>query len=311
MPSTNGTFANKGAQLQYEKASQVVTQAGAKGALKSTGAQLALAAATAQVSQAAEKGSYAQVQAYARVEAAQLSLHDKQLALKQDQDAISESLAALDKRTKGAAQAYTETLPGQLKVLDAELQHLGITFGEWLTPKLEEAGKDLESVFSWLQKNKGAAEALGIAVGGALTLAVGVFAEQKLAKLISGLGKAAGDLQKLGQGAVNVGKKIFGAGSPTTTEESTASTGAAETGPQLNEAASSLQGAGELAGRGRLRRCDSRNEPDGEQERRCGDGELQREVDEDGEETAAEAGKFVRDGDAFAGGDFDRALHEG
>ena len=243
----SGSLKGQAAQLQYEKAQQSYATATQGSGYKTVAVQLALEKAQDAASQAAEKASYGQVAAAERVLAAQTSLADKQLALKEDQNAIPTVFATLNERTKGAAAAFSDTLPGQIKVLDAELQHLGITFGEWLTPKLEEAGKDLEGVLSWLQKNKGAAEALGIAVGGVLTLAVGVFVEQKLAKLVSSLGKAAGDLHNLEQGAVNFGKKIFGiGGSPATTEDTTEATGAAESGvPELSEAASSLQGAGD------------------------------------------------------------------
>ncbi len=72
----------------------------------------------------------------------------------------------------------------------------------------------LEEGVSALSKNKDAVIGLGLAVGGVLSLAVGVFVERKLSKFVKGIGQAAKDVHSLEQGAVNLGKRIFHIGQP-------------------------------------------------------------------------------------------------
>ena len=225
-----------------QKTQMTLTESIESGGLKRTAAALAYESAQNSVKNSTERNSYAQTAALDKVVAAQLTLKDAQLNYKQSSDAVSTVLSTLNERTKGAASLYGKTLPGQLKVLDAELHNLGTSFGEFLTPKLEEAGRDLGSVLGWFEKNSWAAKALAGVVGGVLTVAVGVFAEQKLVKLGQSLGKAVGDLHKLEQGAVSVGKRILGIGQPT---------GAAAPEEQVSTVgAASDASAGQVAGLG-------------------------------------------------------------
>lgn len=205
----SGQIKGASAVAALQKSQMALTQSIETGSLRNQSAALSYEKALDSQKDTTEQDSYAQIAALEKVQLAQVDLSNAKLDLSQSKNAITDVLDTLNKRTAGAASTYVNTLPGQLKVLDAEIHNVGTSFGEFLTPKLEEAGKALEGVLSWFEKNSWAAKALGGVIGGSLALAVGVFAEQKLVKFGQSIGKAVGDLHKLEQGAVSIGKKIL------------------------------------------------------------------------------------------------------
>ena len=156
-------------------------------------------------------------------------------------------LSTVAQRTKGAADSYGKTLPGEIKVADAELHNLGTTFGEFLTPKIEEAGKALEEGIGWLEKHTAEAKIAGGAIAGVLGVAVAVFAEQKAVKFAKSVGNMLGDLHKLEQGAVSVGKKLLGLGSSETPAAAQPADQVAQTGDASEAASSQVAQLGDAA----------------------------------------------------------------
>lgn len=102
-------------------------------------------------------------------------------------------------------EATQKTLAFQAKQLGAEAEALGIRFGEKLIPVAREGIGTFKEVAHWLHEGSMEAKALEGVVAGGLTLAVGAFTVNKLAKMISGL-KEAGSL-------VSGGKLFSGGGS--------------------------------------------------------------------------------------------------
>lgn len=256
-----------------------LTEAIEQGSLRNTAAALAYEKAQQTVGNTTEQSSYSQVMALERVTKAQMDLHNAQLNLKEDQQAIPDVLNALQQRTKGTAQSYITTLPGQIKVLDAELHNLGTSFGEFLVPKLEKAGAELEKVFTWFQKNKGAAEALGIAVGTVLGGAVLVFVEQKLAKLVHGLGKAYDDLKSLTSAA----GRLFGIGGKGTTGGTTGGASTTASDEKIGSAATTMQSAADTMqeAANTMKGAGAAQETAGAEEQRAGAEEITAGAEED------------------------------
>jgi hypothetical protein len=117
--------------------------------------------------------------------------------LKISQDAISKSLDALQSRTKGAASAFAGTLGGQLEVMKAKVDNLGVSFGEKLIPVLEHTMNAVADVVKWFEKHKAIAEALGIAIGTVLTLAVATYVKEVGTKMVTAIQKSFSSLGKL------------------------------------------------------------------------------------------------------------------
>lgn len=81
--------------------------------------------------------------------------------------------------------ATTHTLAFQVDALKATVASLADKFGMVLIPKLEQAGRAVESVVGWFERHRAAAEALAVVIGGVLSVAVGAFVTQKVTSLIS------------------------------------------------------------------------------------------------------------------------------
>ena len=91
---------------------------------------------------------------------------------------------------KGRVQGFAETqkdLNQQLAQVKGTVEALGIRFGDFLIPKVEAAGKAISELIGWFQQHKLIAEALGIVIGGFLTLAIGVFTINKIGAMIKGV----------------------------------------------------------------------------------------------------------------------------
>lgn len=217
----SNTFKNKGALLSYEEAQKTVADT-------------------------TERSSYAQIAALERVQTAQVNLANAQTNRSEDVHAVSDVIGTLNKRFAGEAHNYVNTLPGQLKVIDAQLHNLGTDFGEWLTPKLEDAGHALEGTLGWFEKNTWAVKGLAGVVGGSLALAVGVFAEQKAVKFGKSVGNMLSDAHKLEQGVVSVAGKILHLGQGTVGSSSTSTEGrVGNLGQSSETSAGQVQGLGD------------------------------------------------------------------
>jgi len=83
----------------------------------------------------------------------------------------------------------TEQLHAAVTVLDDKL-------GAFLIPKIQELGHDTGQAIGWMERHKAIAEALGLTIGGVLSVAVAVYAEQKLVKFGRATATAVGDLAK-------------------------------------------------------------------------------------------------------------------
>ena len=132
-------------------------------------------------------GQLVGAQAAGALASAHLTLRNDNLNLVQSQHAIAEALDALNAKTKGAATAVGHTLGGEIEIARHSLENMGISLGEILIPKLDDLVRVGATVLGWFERNKTAADALGIAVGTTLAAAVAVFTYNTLAKLATGL----------------------------------------------------------------------------------------------------------------------------
>jgi hypothetical protein len=188
-------------------------------------AQIGLAQTQAEITSGAIKANMASIDLYNAHR--KLSLAEEKLKL--DQGTIATIMKTVTDRTRGAATAYGLTLTGQMDIAKAHIHDLGIQFGEFLLPKLDAVIQGVSHVITWFSKNKDAAKALGLMVGGFLSVAVTVFAVNKAKTMISAL-------QNMGQGFTALVQK-FVTGAPeieaanseiaVSTEEGAAATDAA------------------------------------------------------------------------------------
>ncbi len=132
-------------------------------------------------------GSLKGLKASIALENAHRSLSNAEQKLALDQGTIAKILATVTDRTKGAAKAYGSTLTGQMDIAKAHIHDLGITFGEFLIPKLNSVIKIVTSVVTWFTKNTLAAKILGGMITGVLGLAVTMFVATKVRAFVSGL----------------------------------------------------------------------------------------------------------------------------
>lgn len=84
-------------------------------------------------------------------------------------------------------QQTQETLKQQADDMGASIESLAVKIGKDETPAAEALLRDLRETADWFDHNTVAAEALAAVVGGVLTVAVGAFAANKLAKVVEGL----------------------------------------------------------------------------------------------------------------------------
>jgi len=174
-------------------------------------------------------GTISGTSADAELASAHLKLTQATLNLQQSQQAIPKILAALQEKTKGASETLGKTFPGQVRIARAELHNLGTDIGEWLIPKLIDLERDTAGVIMWLSKHKAEAEALGLVIGGFLSLAVAVFAGEKLVHMVTSLQSAISWMGKLATSFTTAG--------------SAAAAGSAEAGTSVDGLASDVTGA--------------------------------------------------------------------
>jgi hypothetical protein len=134
-----------------------------------------------QVSDGVLKGA----DAYSKLLAAHQAVDTTSQKLALDQGTVSKILDTVKQKTQGAADAYGQTLAGEMSTAGAETHNLATNFGEELIPKLTEALGVVEESVGWLEKHKAVAEALGIAVGTVLAGAVAVFTVNMVSGMIA------------------------------------------------------------------------------------------------------------------------------
>lgn len=105
--------------------------------------------------------------------------------------------ASFEANQKGAAsfasawEHQQHTLTQQAKDLGAEVEVLGVKFGNKLIPTVKDAVGTLKEVGHWLGQNKEEARALEGVIATGLGVAVAAFTVNKLGKMVSGLKEAA------------------------------------------------------------------------------------------------------------------------
>ncbi|HEV8065124.1 MAG TPA: phage tail tape measure protein, partial [Acidimicrobiales bacterium] len=108
------------------------------------------------------------------------------------EDNVKSIGSVLDGSSK-SVQGFSKTqgdLKFQMAQAKATLDSLAIEFGDVLIPKLEDAGKAVESVVEWFMQHKVAAEALAITIGTVLAGAVAVFAVNTVTSMIQSVQRA-------------------------------------------------------------------------------------------------------------------------
>jgi hypothetical protein len=108
--------------------------------------------------------------AHAAYEKAVGKVEDAHKKLSAAQDAGNQVLDALKHRLSGQADAAAGTFAGKMAAAKAEGQNLMATLGQKLLPVLTKLMDELMKGVHWLEKHKGAAQALGIVIG---TIVVG------------------------------------------------------------------------------------------------------------------------------------------
>ena len=118
-------------------------------------------------------------------------------------------LDALKQRLSGQADAAADTFAGKLAAAKAQATNLGAEIGDKLMPVLSHLMGAVEKVVHWLEKHKTIAIALGVVIGGALAIAIGVYIVQQgvalaitvangIAATVMGVAAAAAWLMALG-----------------------------------------------------------------------------------------------------------------
>jgi TP901 family phage tail tape measure protein len=139
----------------------------------------------------------------------------------QNSAAFESNVASIGKTLNGTStqvQGFNKIqgdLSFQMDQLKSEVGALVTKFGLYLIPKLEDAGRALGGVVTWMEKNKGAASDLAHVIEGVLGLAVGVFAEQKAVAF----GRAIGNMIS---SASQLATKLTGTTTPAIAESGTA-----------------------------------------------------------------------------------------
>ena len=125
------------------------------------------------------------------------------------QQAGNNVLDALKQRLSGQADAAADTFAGKLAAAKAQATNLAAEIGDKLMPVLSHLMGAVEKVVHWLEKHKTIAIALGVVIGGALAIAIGVYIVQQgvalaitvangIAATVMGVAAAAAWLMALG-----------------------------------------------------------------------------------------------------------------
>ena len=103
---------------------------------------------------------------------------------------------------------WNKTLQADMDHLKATVEELADKFGTSLIPKLTAVAHSAEDVIAWLEKNKTAADDLAKVIGGTLGLAMTVFAYQKAAAFVHGIGDMLAGMGKLALGVAGGAAKV-------------------------------------------------------------------------------------------------------
>ncbi len=155
------------------------------------------------VNQQVADGTLKGADAYSKLLSAHDAVDKSSQKLQLDQGTIAKILDTVNDKTKGAAQAFGQTLAGQEDIADAKAHNLGTSFGQFLTPAILDAKKAVVDIVTWFEKHKTAAEALAGVIGGVLAVAVGAFAVNTGAKMVR-------SVQDAGKALSGMASKITG-----------------------------------------------------------------------------------------------------
>lgn len=108
----------------------------------------------------------------------------------------ADAVAFLSDKYKGAAARAADTFAGRLRVLQATLEKTAADIGDKLLPIIEDLATGLGSTIQYFDENRGAAIALGVAVGAVLVPAMLTFIALKVGSF---LGVLAGNLIQVAQ----------------------------------------------------------------------------------------------------------------
>lgn len=133
-----------------------------------------------------------------------------------------------------AAGLQMKTLSGQAKVLGVDLENVGVSFGQFLIPKLEIAASWLGDTLNFFREHETAAKALAAVIGGTLAVAVGAFTVNKLANMGRGVMNATKEVGTFISKIKGIGSGGGGGGMGAAGEQAAA---------PINEAASNLEQA--------------------------------------------------------------------
>jgi hypothetical protein len=97
----------------------------------------------------------------------------------------------------------------QIDQAKATAQSLGISFGQFLIPKLETVMSAVGGTVAWFEKHRAAAKALGAAIAGPLALVMAAFAINTGVKMVKSVTDASKALVGLGKDAVELGPKLL------------------------------------------------------------------------------------------------------
>ena len=139
-----------------------------------------------------------------------------------------------------AASLQAATLAGQFKILLASLTDVATKLGLVLIPVLNTLGQALSNTINWMEQHKAVAEALAATIGGVLSVAVAVFAEQKMVKFGQSIQRGVQDMGKLVSAVETGATKLLGLG----TAADTATPQVAKTGAAASTAAPEVETLG-------------------------------------------------------------------
>jgi hypothetical protein len=149
----------------------------------------------------------------------------------------------LSGRFSGQAAAAADTFNGKMKVLKVEAEDYGVKLGNFLIPKIEGLMHATEDVVQWFQKHKGAAEALGIAVGGLGAVFIGAYGIQSVMKFGKAIGDSVTAVGKSITAIGNLASKIPGLGSAAQTSSARWITASEEAAAAQERAAAQTEAA--------------------------------------------------------------------
>ncbi len=184
------------------------------------------------VDQQVADGTLKGAAAYSALLTAHEAVDKSSQKLQLDQGTIAKIFDTVKQKTQGAADAYGNTLSGQMAVAGAETHNLGTAFGDELIPMLTDALNVVEESVGWLQKHEAVAEALGVTIGTFLAGAVAVFTVNMVSGMIASVKSALTSIGLL-SGATEEQTVVTGEATAAVEQQSTANTAQASSIDQL------------------------------------------------------------------------------